>query len=45
MHRNWLMFLCMGGGSHMQHISNGFYHVTFRSPSKMEFIMEGGGRM
>ena len=33
-----------GGGGHMQHISNGFYHVTFRSPSKVEILM-GGGRL
>ena len=31
------------GGSHMQHISNGFYCVTLRSPSKMEILMEGAG--
>ena len=39
---NLLKFLtCMGGGSHMQNISNTFYHGTFRSPSKMEILMEG----
>ena len=34
---------CMGG-SHIQHtcISNGFYDVTFRSPSKMEILIEEG---
>ena len=31
---------CMGR-SHIHHISNGFYHVTFRSPSKIEILMEG----
>ena len=30
-----IIFKCMRV-SHIQHISNGFYHVTFGSPSKME---------
>ena len=30
------------GRSHIHHIiSNGFYHVNFRSPSKIEILMEG----
>ena len=33
-------FMCMGG-SYMKHISNGFYLVTFRSPSRMEILIEG----
>ena len=37
--RNWLkLFMCIGG-SHMQHISNGFHLVTFRSPL-LEILME-----
>ena len=27
----------------MQHISNGLYHVTYRSPSKMDILIEMGG--
>ena len=30
---------CMGG-SYIHHISNRFYHVTFRSPPKIEIVME-----
>ena len=34
--RNWLTYFKCMGRSHIQHISNGFYQVTFRSPSKKE---------
>ena len=35
-------FECMGvGGSHIHNIPNGFNHVTFKSTSKMEILMEG----
>ena len=40
--RNCFNFLVYRG-SHMQHISNEFYHVTFRLSSKMETSLEGGG--
>ena len=31
------------GGSHIQHISKEFYLLIFRSPSRMEILMEGCG--
>ena len=37
--RDLLEFFYIYGGSHMQHISNGFYLVTFRSPSKIKYRM------
>ena len=40
--RSWLKKIKCMGGNHIQHtcISNGFYDVTFRSPSKMEILIE-----
>ena len=35
--RNWLNLFSF----FLQHISNGFYHVTFRSPSKMVYRWRG----
>ena len=40
---NWFKFFKSMGESHIHNISKGFYHVTSRSPLKMEIQMEGGG--